>query len=573
MPPADESQLSSTTVEPQHPWLVMLYMAGDNDLTEDMVLMLQDLQAEGPPAGDTIVAQFDPSAEGLLTQRYVFTDSRGANGLHVKEARTETNTGNTETLNDFVKWAVNNYGGPNTRYLLILAGHGSGITEDFFLRDDTSKDSLTIDELAQGLAAANDVIKAKGGEKIDILGLDACYMAMGEVAYQIREHVGILIGAEGLEPAFGWPYRRILSAAKAYRSAPENKGQSMDPRRLAEAIVRQYVEHYLDYDIAVGRSADLAAIDLTRMGDLAQAVSALAESLIKAVHADQHDLVTLAHWYAQTYKADQFVDLRDFCDQTRKRFTSDDSAGVHAGVRAACDRVLRALDGDAQGNGRCIIRSGCTGFAHQHSYGISIYFPWAIVSQDYRGLDFAKDTRWDDFLACQVARTRRDSREREKVMVPPVPEPIDKDVEALDELQLHRLLQLRAGYRGTGGVDVSKLRRVDVRNLKQLVEKTDIAPGDRRRELHRRFLRGTGTRRSRYTGEGSRYTGEGSRYTGEGSRYPADRERSVKNLPVGSGMAFWPLHGGDTPTPSPVKKSVEEPDTSAKTPESVLTPQ
>ena len=39
------------------------------------------------------------------------------------------------------------------------------------------------------------------GKKIDILGMDACFMSMGEVAYEIRESVDVLVGAEGLEPA------------------------------------------------------------------------------------------------------------------------------------------------------------------------------------------------------------------------------------------------------------------------------------------------------------------------------------------------------------------------------------
>ena len=31
------------------PWLVMLYLSGDNNLSEDMVLALQSLQPEGAP--------------------------------------------------------------------------------------------------------------------------------------------------------------------------------------------------------------------------------------------------------------------------------------------------------------------------------------------------------------------------------------------------------------------------------------------------------------------------------------------------------------------------------------------
>ncbi len=39
------------TVHPHRtrPWLVMLFLAGDNSLNEDMVLALQDIQAEGAP--------------------------------------------------------------------------------------------------------------------------------------------------------------------------------------------------------------------------------------------------------------------------------------------------------------------------------------------------------------------------------------------------------------------------------------------------------------------------------------------------------------------------------------------
>ena len=40
------------TDPPKNPWLVMLFLAGDNNLTESMVLALQDLIAEGPPEGD-----------------------------------------------------------------------------------------------------------------------------------------------------------------------------------------------------------------------------------------------------------------------------------------------------------------------------------------------------------------------------------------------------------------------------------------------------------------------------------------------------------------------------------------
>ena len=55
----------------------------------------------------------------------------------------------------------------------------------------------------------------------------------------------------------------------------------------------------------------------------------------------------------------------------------------------------------------CIIMSGCSGFACQHSYGLSIYFPWGVVSPDYENLVFAKDaeaggTGWRGFLQAHL---------------------------------------------------------------------------------------------------------------------------------------------------------------------------
>ena len=87
-------------LEPRNPWLIMLYLAGDNSLSEDMVLALQDLKAEGRPTGDKIVAQFDPSGVGLFTQRYDFSAPEQGNTLEDYRVKTydgaQSNTGSGE---------------------------------------------------------------------------------------------------------------------------------------------------------------------------------------------------------------------------------------------------------------------------------------------------------------------------------------------------------------------------------------------------------------------------------------------------------------------------------------------
>ena len=66
-------------------WTIMVYLAGDNNLTEEMVLALQDIKdlhlnefsalADQDPnfaEKNKIVAQFDPSGLGMPTHRYDF---------------------------------------------------------------------------------------------------------------------------------------------------------------------------------------------------------------------------------------------------------------------------------------------------------------------------------------------------------------------------------------------------------------------------------------------------------------------------------------------------------------------
>lgn len=558
--------MAQNSYAPGSPWLVMLYMSGDNNLSEEMVLALQDFMSVGPPKGDKIVAQFDPSGRGLDTQRYDFSDwkpNKTLDDFRLPGDLGEVNAASPDTLAQFIGWAVRKY--PARRRLLILSGHGSGTTEDFLMRDDNANDALSISELQQALSAA----RAKTGARIDIVGMDACYMSMGEVAYAIRHEVDILVGAEGRVPAFGWPYRDILARAINHRTKAR---RAMKRRELATALVETYVRHYSEYDRTAGRSADLAAIDLRKIDTVAAAFMQLVVALR---HSIDHDALLLAHWYAQTYKAHQFVDLTDLCVQIKARF------GQGTAVSRRCDGVIKAI-------AACVIKSGCCGSAYQHSHGLSIYFPWAVLSPDYAKLDFARDTGWHFVIGAHLHATRRAPREGFEVSVPSgstgdpqTPQLVQTRQERLLELLGRAGVILLAGQTGTvatGRVAVDRvpagnaLADADDRVVQRLrllrglrtmctaferrldravrdVARMDVPVDDYPREIARRLLRGNAPGRmksrytgdgSRYTGDGSRYTGDGSRYTGDGSRFVEDREVSMKNLPPAIGIAFEP---------------------------------
>ena len=61
------------------------------------------------------------------------------------------------TLLQFISWGINTY--KAERYMVVLAGHGSGAVEDFLLKDETARDSLTLHELRDVFQMAQKILQ------------------------------------------------------------------------------------------------------------------------------------------------------------------------------------------------------------------------------------------------------------------------------------------------------------------------------------------------------------------------------------------------------------------------------
>ena len=51
-------------------WTVMVYLAGDNNLTSECLFALTEMKKASPGAKINVVAQFDPQDDYLPTRRY-----------------------------------------------------------------------------------------------------------------------------------------------------------------------------------------------------------------------------------------------------------------------------------------------------------------------------------------------------------------------------------------------------------------------------------------------------------------------------------------------------------------------
>jgi hypothetical protein len=174
----------------------------------------------------------------------------------------------------------------------------------------------------------------------------------------------------------------------------------------------------------------LSVLDMERAEALAAAVRRLSNLLTPLMvdsdpeHGDPpgKNAVIKSHWEAQSFDEDQYVDLFDFCNVLRQNYKLA-GEGSTKDIQEAAKNVMRVLDprsaatalGEETGpGGGFITTSHWHGDGLDHSYGLSIYFPWDEVAEDrYQHLDFAKPEHadWLRFISSYVNATGREPRD------------------------------------------------------------------------------------------------------------------------------------------------------------------
>lgn len=397
--------MSTETPKPERIWTVLLYMAGDNNLSEECVYGLTEAKESltDSPCKLAVLAQFDPSGVRTETRRYLLSKTRtlredaDATGWKARE----TDTGEPHNLLEFIRWGFAHY--PAQYFAVVLVGHGSGTDDDFLLQDDNPPNALNILELKYVFE------QLENDERVvHILGMDTCLMNMAEVTYELnRASVQYLVGSEGFSPNTGWPYKEIL---RALLYQIDNNPSEADPDWLARQIVHEYQQFYIPY-INGGISVDQSALKIDRIKEVKERMFTLCGELIKEIDNGElrygkpkANALVLAHWETQSYNGEAFVDLYDFCDRLILRYGQIPAQVADTSrVIFLCGRVKEAIHDLA-------ISSCVAGAAFQFSFGISIYFPWAVLSPRYGNLAFGKESRWLDFLRKYHIATRRPSR-------------------------------------------------------------------------------------------------------------------------------------------------------------------
>ena len=227
------SAVATATPPVMKEWTFLVYLNGDNNLDSYGDKNLKDMMAIGSNNKVNVLVLRDYGAR--MTSRILYVN-KGSTTV-VKDFNTNVDTGDYNTLVDFFKYAKENY--PANHYFMDIWNHGNGWMEFVNQRhekgisyDDTSGNHITTAQMG----VASDMIKQiNDGKNLDILGTDACLMAMGEIIHEIYGSVDYLVGSEETEPAKGWNYKAFLKYLVAH------------PTDSAATVSTQCAKTYIDF--------------------------------------------------------------------------------------------------------------------------------------------------------------------------------------------------------------------------------------------------------------------------------------------------------------------------------------
>ncbi len=382
-------------------WTYMVYMAGDGNLEHWLV---QDIGKEFGKVGsnnDVNIVLLSDRNPGYATQDGNWTDTRI---FYVKKGDTaastpvanwgERNTGDPQTLVDFVSYTRNNY--PAQHYVLILWGHSWAWRPEQTMWDESTPYDPAVDIWAPNGAAAGSldpheiagILDSGALGSLDIIAYDACEAQAIEAETVWKGHAQYMIASQDDVWWEGFRNDLILTALK--------NNPNMSPRELAILMA----QNLTDRTISV---VDLAGVDnlLAAVDDWS---TALSTGLVN--HRAEYDIA-----YSNTLGVDGDPLHKDLYDAAYEIMKAVNDPIIQAKSQAVMDAVnsvvlyewhQKAKYKDAHGIGIFWPRyPQDLDLPSPHTYG----YDWDYYYFDGStrpGLEFSQLTGWDDFLDVYV---------------------------------------------------------------------------------------------------------------------------------------------------------------------------
>lgn len=364
---------SGKKAEEPKEWTFMVFLNGHNNLDPFGTLNLRQMERVGSNDRINLVVQW--ASLGKPTRRMLMQRSEKGDVVTspIIESLKPVDMGDADKLYDFIQWAVARF--PAKHYFVDIWDHGSGwrtrggkITPLDVSHDDQTGHVITTEQLGQVMRKVAALI----GRPIDVLGFDACLMAMAEVAAEVADSVRFLAASEELEPGEGWVYDKVL---KQWLAMPADDGAAW-----MKALTDQFIAAY-------PRAVTFSGMDLSKFPAFAEASKTLAAELARLDAAGLEALRKAA----RATRRYGFSDYGDYLDLVL-RVAAGPAGVVSVATVEAVKTAFRAM---IVANGFSADRSG--------SNGASVWLPmdaglWRTHGQRYLGLAWHRLTGWGDAI-------------------------------------------------------------------------------------------------------------------------------------------------------------------------------
>jgi methionine-rich copper-binding protein CopC len=356
-------------------WTIFVYMAADNNLEQFAIRDLNEMESVILPSNVNVVTMVDRIG-GYDNSNGDWTNTRQGSIIHDNNSNTvssfssfsslgELNTGNPQTLTNFINWGASHY--VANHYALVIWDHGGGLSGAAW--DDTTSDHLSANELS---TAINNAVV----DHFDFIGFDACEMGMLEEAWDLRNLTSVFVGSEEVIPGDGWAYDRWLNTLAT------NPGQTA--LQLATNAISSYGVEYAGQE------------DITLSAIQTSALTNLDTSLDQFITDALSSSTTSADWTAMRTAASRttffgsatsnFRDLGNFMEQVNSLTSSSTLKRDAANVLSSLNNTVFAETGTVAG-----------------ANGLSIYLPYGATAIDssYTAANhsFLAASSWENFLA------------------------------------------------------------------------------------------------------------------------------------------------------------------------------
>ena len=324
--PAPTPEAQAPAPYPKAKWTVLNYCAADNNLYAYIYDDAASMEKTGSNNSVQLVNQLDHRGGGAYRFRVEKDLQTGAEADRridspVLQSLGPVNMSDPKTLSDFITWGIKSF--PAERYMLVIADHGKGW--EGMIEDESHKGWMTVPQLKQAL----DTAQQATGQKLDVLGFDACQMAAVEVASEIKDNAKFMVASQALEGREGWPYSHILGQGQLadIRQAHLFKSD-VEARQVVDMVVRSAAENK---DVL----PTMSAFDLSKMADLEKSLKSFSAEL-KASGGSGAQLRELR---SKTQAFGFVYDLGDFLKRVGQRAEAENKVAL----KKAADQCLEHL--------------------------------------------------------------------------------------------------------------------------------------------------------------------------------------------------------------------------------------